>query len=192
MAEKSTSRFLHSIDKFARKKKLKLAEEIKQIEAESFKKEERKIIENARLLMMLELANVKNKIAMQVYKVRISSKQRIFDLKNKIQKKIFDACELRIKNFTESPEYVKYIENAIKKAEQKLGDNLKIYLRKQDLDLLNFMKNITAEHDIKPSLKIKKGGILCFKNNCVLDFTFDSRILEQKKWFLKNCISKLV
>ena len=192
MAEKSTSRFLHSIDKFARKKKLKLAEEIKQIEAESFKKEERKIIENARLLMMLELANVKNKIAMQVYKVRISSKQRIFDLKNKIQKEIFDACELRIKNFTESPEYVKYIENAVKKAEQELGDNLKIYLRKQDLDLLNFMKNITAEHDIKSSLKIKKGGILCFKNNCVLDFTFDSRILEQKKWFLKNCISKLV
>jgi len=192
LAEKSTSRFLHSIDKFARKKKLKLAEEIKQIEAESFKKEERKIIENARLLMMLELANVKNKIAMQVYKVRMSSKQKIFDLKNKIQKEVFDACELRIKNFTESPEYVKYIENAIKKAEQKLGDNLKIYLRKQDLDLLNFMKNITAEHDIKSSLKIKKGGILCFKNNCVLDFTFDSRILEQKKWFLKNCMSKLV
>lgn len=192
MAEKSTSRFLHSIDKFARKKKLKLAEEIKQIEAESFKKEERKIIENARLLMMLELANVKNKIAMQVYKVRISSKQKIFDLKNKIQKEIFDACELRIKDFTESPEYVKYIESAIKKSEQKLGDNLEFFLRKQDLSLLNFIENITAKHNIKSSTKIKKGGILCFKNNCVLDFTFDSRILEQKRWFLKNCMSKLV
>ena len=192
MAEKSTSRFLHSIDKFARKKKLKLAEEIKQIEAESFKKEERKIIENARLLMMSELESVRNKISRHVYEVKVNLEQKIFDLKNKIQKEIFDACELRIKNFIESPEYVKYIENAIKKAEQELGDNLKIYLRKQDLDLLNSMENITAKHNIKSSTKIKKGGILCFKNNCVLDFTFDSRILEQKKWFLKNCMSKLV
>jgi hypothetical protein len=76
LAEKSASRFLHSIDKYAKKKKLKLAEEIKQIESERLKKEETKMVENARLLMMSELANAKNEIAMQVYKVRTSSKQK--------------------------------------------------------------------------------------------------------------------
>ena len=142
--------------------------------------------------MMSELESVKNKISRHVYEVKVNSEQKIFDLKNKIQKEIFDACELRIKNFTESPEYIKYIENVIKKSEQKLGDNLDFFLRNQDLSLLNSIENITAKHNIKSSTKIKKGGVLCFKNNCVLDFTFDSRILEQKKWFLKNCISKLV
>ena len=46
-------------------------------------KEETKMVENARLLMMSELANAKNEIAMQVYKVRTSSKQKIYNLYNR-------------------------------------------------------------------------------------------------------------
>lgn len=191
MAEKSASRFLHSIDKYARKKKLKLAEEIKQIEAERLKKEEIKIIENARLLMMSELENVKNEIAMRVYKVKINSEKKIFNLKNKIQKEVFDACELRIKNFVESREYNNYIESVINKAEKILGENLNIFLRKKDMNILNFIPDIAKKHDFIASNKIKKGGVLFRKDDRVLDCTFDSCLSEQKKWFLKNCISKL-
>ena len=144
MAEKSASRFLHSIDKYAKKKKLKLAEEIKQIESERLKKEETKMVENARLLMMSELANAKNEIAMQVYKVRTSSKQKIYNLKTDIWKKVFDDCKIRIENFTKTPEYCEYIKGAVCKAEEVLGDNLNIFLRRKDLNLTDLIPNITS------------------------------------------------
>lgn len=181
MAEKSTSRFLHSIDKYAKKKKLKLAEEIKQIEAERLKKEEVKIVENARLLMMSELANVKNEIAMRVYKVKVDSEQKIFNLKSEIQKEVFDDCELRIKEFVESPEYGDYIEHAVEKAENLLGNNLSIFLRKKDIGILRLVSDSILRHDVVASDKIKKGGALFLKDDCVLDCTFDTCILEQKK-----------
>jgi hypothetical protein len=69
---------------------------------------------------------------------------------------------------------------------------LNIFLRKKDLNLTDLIPNITSKHNVAADDKIKDGGILFCKNDCWLDFTFDTRILEQKKWFLENCISKLV
>ena len=192
MAKKSASRFLHSIDKYAKKKKLKLAEEIEQIENERLQKEELKIFENVRLLMMSKLANTKNEIAMQVYKVRTSSKQKVYNLKTDIWKKVFDDCKIRIENFTKTPEYCEYIKGAVCKAEKVLGDNLSVFLREKDLNLINLISDFILKHNIVLNYKIKDGGVLFCKNDCWLDFTFDTRILEQKKWFLENCMSKLV
>ena len=101
-----------------------------------------------------------------------------------------------IENFTESPEYNNYIRTAIDKAEKILGNNLSIFLRKKDINILNinilnFIPDMAKKHDFIASNKIKKGGILFRKDDRVLDCTFDTCLSEQKKWFLKNCISKL-
>ena len=59
------------------------------------------------------------------------------------------------------------------------------------MNILNFIPDIAKKHDFIASNKIKKGGVLFRKDDRVLDCTFDSCLSKQKKWFLKNCISKL-
>ena len=104
-SKKSISRFLHSIDKCAKREEIRLADELEKLEEENWKKEEVKIIENARFLMMSELANIKNEISSGIYNVRLSSIQRIYLRKKEIEEEIFDICKTDIENFVETDEY---------------------------------------------------------------------------------------
>ena len=183
--KKSTSRFLHSIDKYAKKKRIKVAEEIKQIEEERLKKEEVKMIEIARSLMMSELASVKNQISSKVYDVKADSTRKIYEKKNRIEKEIFDDCESRIKKFTESDEYKIKLKKSVDSASKFLGTPMKIFVRERDFEVLNSISDISENVDISISKGIKQGGLIFQRGNMVLDDTYDTRIANQRKLFFK-------
>ena len=58
--------FLNNIDKYAKKQKNKIADEIKEIEERELKKAEADIIDEVNDMIYKEIANVKNKILIEV------------------------------------------------------------------------------------------------------------------------------
>ena len=189
-SKKSISRFLHSIDKCAKREEIRLADELEKLEEENWKKEEVKIIENTRFLMMSELASIKNKISMSIYNVRLNFTQKIFLRKKEIEEEIFDICKTDIENFVETDEYKSKLKDSIAGASASLGGSLDIFARREDVDYLNSISN--DENRVFETQKIKYGGLIFCKDNVVLDDTFDTRMQEQRKWFIKYCVSKLV
>lgn len=189
-SKKSISRFLHSIDKCAKREEIRLADELEKLEEENWKKEEVKIIENARFLMMSELASIKNKISMSIYNVRLNFTQKIFLRKKEIEEEIFDICKTDIENFVETDEYKSRLKDSIADASASLGDSLDIFARKEDIDYVSSISD--GENRVFESQKIKYGGLIFCKNDVILDDTFDTRMQEQRKWFIKYCVSKLV
>ena len=182
--ENQTSKFLHSIDKYSKRRRLKIAEEIRQIEEKRLKDEELKIIQDAKDLMMSELNMVRSSIFVKVSSARIVFMQRISQKKQEIKKVIFDVCESRIKDFTKSSKYEKRLADSIDLAIKILGKSMKILARKQDI---NYIKQDSLHGcEINSSSRIKYGGLIFTSKGIVLDDTFDSRIYEQKNLFLER------
>lgn len=185
------SRFLHSIDKYARKKQLKVAEEIRQIEREKLQKEEVKIVENARALMMSELSNVKGAISLKIYNAKAQSSREIYKKRSEVEKKIFDSCRARLETFTESEEYFDKLKKSTSNASKILGKSLKVFIRKKDAKHIEPLSKLFPSANILASNKIKSGGLFFENNNKVIDETFESCLREQKSWFRENCHLKL-
>lgn len=187
--KKPVSRFLHSIDKYSKRKRLKIAEEIRQIEEDRLKKEELKIIRSAKELMMSELNGVRNAIFVKVSSVKSISIQRISQKKQEIEKEVFDSCELKIKEFTKSDKYKERLVKSINVASKILGSSMKIFSREQDIQNLN---SFSEKFEICVSNKIKRGGLLFSANGMVLDDTFDTSIQTQKNIFSEQYFSDLI
>lgn len=187
--KKSISRFLHSIDKYSKRKRLKIAEEIRQIEEDRLKKEELKIIRSAKELMMSELNSVRNSIFVKVSSVKSVSIQRISQKKQEIEKEVFDNCELKIKEFTKSDKYKERLVRSINVASKILGSSMKIFSREQDVQNLD---SFSGKFEICVSNKIKRGGLLFSANGMVLDDTFDTSIQIQKNKFSERYFSDLL
>ena len=187
--KKPVSKFLHSIDKYSKRKRLKIAEEIRQIEENRLKKEELKIIRSAKELMMSELNGVRNAIFVKVSSVKSISIQRISQKKQEIEKEVFDNCELKIKEFTKSDKYKERLVKSINVASKILGSFMKIFSREQDIQNLN---SFSEKFEICVSNKIKRGGLLFSANGMVLDDTFDTSIQIQKNTFSERYFSDLL
>jgi len=189
----SKSRFLNSIDKYARKKCLKLAEEIRQIEKERLLKEEVKIVEQARTLMMSELADVKKKITIKIYKERTNALQKVYQRRLDMENEVFDACKLRLKKFTQSDKYFDKLKKSLNHASKILGDSFNALVRKEDIKRVKEL-----QESLFPSVSffeddsIKLGGFIFKKGNIVLDDSFDYSLKRQRKFFSEKFSCKLV
>lgn len=188
--ERSTSRFLHSIDKYAKRQRMKIAEEIRQIEEKRLKIEEQKIVESARTLMMSELANVRTEVFMKVSNVRNVCVQKIHQRKSDIQREIFEICEARVLEFTKSDLYLERLKKSFDFAVEFFDKPMSIFSREEDLRYLKFISDEDVE--ILPSTKIKYGGLVFCKNGVILDDTFDICIAREKQSFFERYFSHLV
>lgn len=188
----SKSRFLNSIDKYARKKCLKLTEEIRQIENEKLLKEEARIIEQAKFLMMSELADVKNKISLKIYKEQAFALQKICKRRSDIENEIFDLCKERVEKFTQSEKYLDKLKYSLEYATKFFDDSFIVFSREKDILCINKIKNLFKIDDILVSKKIKIGGLIFKKGNLVLDDSFDYYLKEQHVFFSREYLCKLV
>lgn len=189
--EESVSRFLHSIDKYAKRQQNKIIEEIEQIEKERLKKEEQKIVESARTLMMSELTNVKTEVFMKVSNAKSSSVQKISQRKSDIENEIFESCEYKIKEYTKSNKYKERLRLSVDFALKKLNAPLCVYARREDLNCVNDICSDSDKYKVDISDKIKKGGLFFCKDGIVLDDTFDTSISNQRKCFAEKYFSKI-
>lgn len=187
-----SSRFLHSIDRYAKKKRLKDIEIIRKNERERLERREKELSRSNSELMMSELASVKAKVSLDIYRARSQSMQKICKRRIEIRDEIFDLCKKKIDEFTRSKDYLGKLVKSIKKVSNLTGDSLNVFLREEDSGHINELKTKFPSCNFSTSKKIKCGGLLFKVRNKVLDDTFDSSLKEQKKWFFENCYPKLL
>lgn len=188
----SKSRFLNSIDKYAKKKRLKLVEEIRQIENDKLVKEESKIIEQAKFLMMSELTDVKSKISLKIYKEQTNALQQVCKRRSEIENEVFDLCKKHLEEFTKSDLYLSKLESSLKYASEFFKNSFDVSAREQDISYLKQLRDLFKIENIFVDSKIKHGGLVFKKGNVILDDSFDYHLKEQRNFFAMKCASELV
>ena len=176
--------FLNTIDKYAKKQKNKIADEIKEIEERELKKAEADIIDEVNDMIYKELANVKNKILIEVSHKEIEERKKISLMRREMMKEILDECRKKINDFTFSDEYPEalkcYAENISKVLK---GRDVELFVKKDDLKYTDIIKNaFSGNCSIKPSDDILIGGIMGYsiESGIIADETLDIKLRDQE------------
>lgn len=188
--------FLNTIDKYAKKQKNKIADEIKEIEERELKKAEADIIDEVNDMIYKEIANVKNKILIEVSHKEIEERRKISLMRREMMKEILDECRKKINDFTFSGEYPKalkgYAEN-ISKVLKSLDVDL--FVKEDDLKYTDIIKDAFGRDcNIKSSDDILIGGIMGYsaESGIIADETLDIKLRDQENLIEENFGTLLV
>ena len=193
MSEKlDSSRFLHSIDRYAKKKRLKVAEEIRKSERERLERREKEFSRNANDLMMSELSGVKSRIFREIYIAKSQASRKICKKKAEIRDSVLELCKEKIEKFTKSEDYLNKLDKLVESVSDSSSSSIDVLFREEDSDFICNLKNKFSYCNFSVSKRIKYGGLLFKIGNRVIDDTFDSALQEQKKWFSEHCYCKLL
>ena len=187
-----SSRFLHSIDRYAKKKRLKVTEEIRKSERERLERREKEFSRNANDLMMSEISGVKAKVFRDIYVAKSQALQKICKKKAEIRDSVLDLCKKKIERFTKSEGYLNKLENLIEDVQDSINGSIEVFFRDEDSDYIDKLKEKFPFFTFSISKKIRYGGLLFKIRNKVMDSTFDSALQEQKKWFSEHFYCKLL
>jgi vacuolar-type H+-ATPase subunit E/Vma4 len=176
--KKSVSKFLASIDKYAKRKQAEIIEEIRMLESTQLQKAESEIIDDARRLIQAELSYVKSCVMRKISIKNIQIKRKIFKKMQEIEQEVLSICKEEIKNFTCSEAYPKKLELFSRNILKILGDSADIFVRNDDLKYLNIITGVLKNAEVFKDPKIKLGGIIGKKDNVIIDLTFDAALSE--------------
>ncbi len=184
------SNFLDTIDKYAKRRKSKIADEIKEIEEKELKKAEAEIIEDVNNMVQRKLVEMKNKIVVEISHKELSHRKEISLRRKEIMKEIFKECRQRLLDFTLSEKYPEALkEYALQISRVLVESDTKLFVKEEDLKYSDLIKEAFGrECSINASDDIMIGGIRGYSasRGLIADETLDAKLKDQEDWAAKN------
>ncbi len=136
-----------------------------------------------------DIKKIKSKYVKINSKAELDSKRDVLVHREELTKLVFSGVKAEINQFTQTPEYEKYLENTLKEAlcDTSADEEIEIHLSPKDMIHAGKLKKATSLENVTviEDSSIKMGGIsiLYVKENMVNDKTLDSAIEVQKEEF---------
>lgn len=182
-----SSNFLKVIDKYTKRQKSKIADEIKEHEKAELQKAENEIIEDTNNMIQKELLAMKNKIAIEVSHKELAERKKLALRRREMMENIFNACKERLMEFTKDDKrYVEYLQESVKDIAEVLNEGeVKLYLRQDDIKHSDVIKQAFGRNcSIEVDDSILIGGVRGYSltKGLIADETFDEKLKEHKEW----------
>lgn len=190
------SRFLKSIDKYARQQQSKIEEEIQDIEKSELEKSESRIIEDINNMIQKELISMKNKISVDISHKELECRKSLARKRQNMLNEMFEICTKELIQYTKTSEYVEKIKEYAKAISKVLGStDTKLFIKHEDLKYSDLIKESFGRNcEIYSDEDIQIGGIRGYseKLGMMSDETLDSSLEKQRDWFIQKYGSELV
>lgn len=192
-----SSNFLKVIDKYTKRQKSKITDEIKEHEEAELKKAEAEFIEDTNNMIQKELLAMKNKIAIEISHKELHERKKLSLRRKEMMEDIFGACREKLLSFTNDAEkYTDYLKDCAKDIAEILmrGDTV-LYVRAEDMKYSDVIKEAFGGQcriEIDDSILI--GGIRGYSEvqGLIADETFDEKLKEQSEWAAETFGIRLV
>jgi len=187
---KKTEAFLTAIKTLADEECKSIDEETDRLRVERLRALQEEAEDRYKSYTEYETARIKADCNSAVSECEERSRKELTDLRAELCKKVFDAAGEKINEYTKTDSYhEKLVSSAKEIAEAFDGGDVELFLRKEDLvfsdDLKAIFKNgcVVTESD-----DIVYGGLRAAdrKTHCLADDTLDTKLKEQKEWFLEH------
>ena len=188
MSQKKMNKFLSAINKFAEEQRVKIRDEGKAFRKKELEKAEREALKEAYQFIQVKMNSVKNEITSKIFKKEFIARKKIFSMRKKILENVFFRAKDKILTFSKTDDYKqKLSKNVYKILENFKQQKIVFFVKKEDFELLNTL-NLGSEYKIKISKDITLGGIKAFvlKTKIVIDETLDTKLENQREWFLEH------
>lgn len=185
--------FLKSVTDYADvqcKKLERTAETQMQKEITAYKKQ---ATENSRTNTQREISKIQSDAALRASQYESEKRLALASLRNELSDGIFEETKLKIKDFTQSKEYLDFLKKSAERLVQTLGSEIIFYVRPCDMIYSNIFNEITVNAKVYEDENIRLGGIIATDKADSLraDDTLDSRLKAEKKSFFENADFKI-
>ncbi|MBR2578926.1 MAG: hypothetical protein IKE41_02170 [Clostridia bacterium] len=192
-----SSNFLKVIDKYTKRQKSKITDEIKEHEEAELKKAEAEITEDTNNMIQKELLAMKNKIAIEISHKELYERKKLSLRRKEMMEDIFGTCREKLLSFTnDSEKYTDYLRDCAKDISEILmrGDTV-LYVRAEDMKYNDVIKEAFGRQcriEVDDSILI--GGIRGYSEvqGLIADETFDEKLKEQTEWAAETFGIRLV
>ncbi|BED92605.1 MAG: putative ATP synthase subunit E [Candidatus Paraimprobicoccus trichonymphae] len=183
------SRFLQAMSKYAKKQQNKVYEEIKELEQDEINNVETKITRDINNMIQTELSKMKNSIEVVISNKESELKKDLSNKRQEMLEEIFDECKLKLVRYSQKSEYLKDLKKSAFDIFNVFRDfdDIELYLKEIDLKYADIIKGIFNNNcKIFSDEYIEIGGISGYsgKLGLFIDETLDSKLKEQRKWFI--------
>lgn len=181
--------FLNVINKYAKKQKSKVLDEIREQELISQKKIENQILEDTKLIIKKAIIDLENELAVEISHKELEERKKLSQRRKEIMKDVFKESRIKLQEFSCSDKYEIFLERSCKSVAQVINTpDLEILVKSQDIKYENLIKKIFNNCDLKITDKIKLGGIIAQSKSkkIIVDDSLDSRLKSQRSWADEN------
>ena len=186
-----SSNFLNAIDKYAKRRRKKINDDIEKIEERELKKAETEIVEDVNTMIQRELMAMKNKILIEVSHKEIEERKKVSIRRRDMIKEMFFECRQKLIDYTKSESYLNSLKEYASQIAKILNDlnDVKLFVKKEDLKYEEEIKKAFGKKcEVIAADDIEIGGIRGFSESrgLIADETLDVKLNEQKDWAAEN------
>lgn len=191
-----TNNFLNAIQKYADQQMKDIENEIETFRAEEMKKAEEEGLNAAYALIHKEMEAKKIAVTRDLAKREKQSQDELFITRKNMMQTVFEKAAEKLTVYASTEEYkTKLIEQAKNIAKIFGSKSCVIYLSEKDLFFAKeLQKCFSGKTEVKALPEIKIGGIkvYCSEDAIIADETLDSKLEDQKQWFIENSALKVM
>ncbi len=186
-----SSNFLSVIDKYAKRKKSKIIDEIKQHEEAALKKAESEIIDDTNNMIQKELLAMKNRIAIEVSHKELSERKKISLRRKEMMEEISEICREKLVDFTHNDaKYVEYLKARTKDISNVLtADDVCLFVKEEDIKYKDIIeKAFNRDCTVNVDRTVDIGGIKGYSvsQSLIADETLGEKLKEHNQWAAEN------
>ena len=189
------SKFLDAINKYAESQKAQITKEIEDYKNTRIEQATEQGLKDAYELIRGDIAKRKAAIVNDTAKKELAMRRELFGERESVAEEVFDEARQKLKDFVSSDEYKSYLERSAKEIYDLFGDeSCVLYIAPSDEKYIETLSFILPNAEIKTDSRITIGGIKAYCKNLGLtaDDTLDTRLDDQKDWFIANSGLKAV
>lgn len=185
-----TDNFLKAILKYADDQRNSMRSEVEQRKEQKIKETEQKAKFDSEKLIKDKLEEKKNEQTGILAKKTQDGQKKLFLERVRMTEEVFKKAYDKLVEYTNTPDYSEKLIKSAKEIAAVFGnESCELYVNQKDLahaDAIKALFDTNAEVNADKSIKI--GGIkgYCEGMNIVADETLDSKLADQREWFIEN------
>lgn len=185
-----SSNFLNAIDKYAKRQKSKITDEIKEIEKRELEKAEAEIMEDVNNMIQKERVSMKNKIVIEISHKELEERKKVSLRRRNMMKNMFKECRKKLTEFTLSQDYAEALKGYASNIASVLKESdTELFVKESDLQFAEIIKSgFGRECKINIANDIMIGGIRGYSasRGLIVDETLDAKLKDQEDWAAEN------
>lgn len=189
------SKFLDAINKYAEQQKAQITQEIEDYKNTKIEQATEQGLQDAYDLIREDISRRKAVIVNDLAKKELALRNELFYERQTLADKVFDEAKQKLVAFTETDDYNRFLGRSLAEIKVKCGTaRCDIAIAPSDEDKRGLIADVFPDARITADPHILIGGV---KANCpelgiLMDDTLDSRLEEQRRWFIETCSMKVV
>ena len=190
MPENKTDNFLKAIKKYAKAQKKSMRYEVNQLKTERLKEADEKGKKDKDALIREKLTEKHNSMTAQLAKKTQDGQKKLYIERSAMTDEVFELAAEKLIAFTQSDKYEPELFDGAKAVAELFGENdCVVYVKESDMSYGDKIKSFFGGNaEVAADETIKIGGVkgFCKSMGIIADETLDSKLEEQRGWFVEN------